>query len=171
MSRIELTRSDAVIGGLRRRYVPVSSTIAAILVPVLPIVASSLWLPHVSTLVLLSWRLLRPEIWRPYSALPLGLVDDIVSGQPLGQSAALWTIMFLLLDLIDSRAIFRDWWMDWLIAAFLLFLYAVGAWIVARMMGSAIPIAVIWPQLMLSICCFPLIARLVVALDRWRLSR
>ncbi len=171
MSRIELTRGDMVIGSLRRRHVPVVSTLVAILVPILPIVATSLWIPHISFLVLLSWRLLRPEIWPAWVALPLGLLDDIVAGQPLGQSMALWTITFLLLDLVESRAIFRDWWMDWLLAAVLIAVHSAGTWAIANMMGTLVPAAAVWPQFALSVCCFPLVARVVVALDRWRLGR
>jgi rod shape-determining protein MreD len=42
---------------------------------------------------------------------------------------------------------------------------------VARQMGAASPFAVLLPQLALSVFAYPLVARLVVALDRWRLAR
>jgi rod shape-determining protein MreD len=38
-------------------------------------------------------------------------------------------------------------------------------------MGSATPYAVMLPQLAMSVFAYPLVARLVVGLDRWRLSR
>jgi hypothetical protein len=38
-------------------------------------------------------------------------------------------------------------------------------------MGAAAPFSVLLPQLGLSVFAYPLVARLVVALDRWRLQR
>jgi hypothetical protein len=38
-------------------------------------------------------------------------------------------------------------------------------------MGSQAAFAVMLPQLGLSVFAYPLVARLVVALDRWRLAR
>jgi penicillin-binding protein 2 len=48
----------------------------------------------------------------------------------------LWTITFLLLDFIDSRAMFRDYWMDWLLASLLILFYVSGSWLISLMMGS-----------------------------------
>jgi hypothetical protein len=38
-------------------------------------------------------------------------------------------------------------------------------------MGSRTHFGVLWPQIGLSVLAYPVVARLVVALDRWRLSR
>ena len=171
MSRIELTRGDVAFGNFRRKYVPVASTVIATFVPILPIVVSTLWIPHFSFLVLIAWRLLRPEMWTAAVALPFGLLDDIVAGHPIGQSMAIWTATFLLLDLIDSRAIYRDYGMDWLIASFLILGYSFATWTVGQIMGSEMRLLALWPQVLLSVFSYPLVARLVVALDRWRLSR
>ncbi len=40
-----------------------------------------------------------------------------------------------------------------------------------RLGGEPFPFEVILPQLILGIFCYPLVARLVVSLDRWRLTR
>jgi rod shape-determining protein MreD len=95
----------------------------------------------------------------------------VVAGHPLGQSMALWTAAFLILDFIDSRAVYRDYWMDWLIGAVLILFHSFGAWLIARTMGSQAEFGVLWPQIGLSVLAYPVVARLVVALDRWRLSR
>ena len=50
-------------------------------------------------------------------------------------------------------------------------LYDAGEWRIAGWMGSRIPFQVVLPQLVLAIFCYPLVARLIVALDRWRLAR
>ncbi len=171
MSRIALTSRDMAMKSARRRYVPILSVLASSAVVLLPIIMSNPIIPDVSFMVLIAWRLLRPEMWTPTSALPLGLFNDLMAGHPLGQSMALWTMTFLLLDFIDSRAMFRDYWMDWLLAAVLILFHSFGEWLVGKAMGSHISFGVLWPQIGISVLAYPFIARLVVTLDRWRLSR
>jgi rod shape-determining protein MreD len=171
MSFIAGSRGDVVRREYRRRLIPVASTIFASLLAALPIVAKSPLVPEFSLLVVIAWRLLRPEIWPAHMALALGLFNDLVAGHPLGQSMAIWTTIFLVCDYIDSRLGFRDYWMDWIIAAASI-LFAIGAaWYIGVLMGSRIPFPVMLPQLAVSILCYPLVARLVLGLDRWRLAR
>ena len=171
MSRIALTRGDVTRKHIRRKYVPVGTTIIGSLLVLLPFVLSAPYVPDFGYLVFISWRLLRPEMWSSRAALGLGFLDDLVSGQPLGQSMALWTITVLMLDFIESRAVFRDFWMDWLLASCLILFHSLGSWIIALLMGAHIHFSVLWPQLALSILAYPVIARMVVVLDRWRLTR
>lgn len=168
MSRIA---SGGDYGSMRRQAVPLVTTIAACLLDLLPIVAEQPLIPDFAFLVVIAWRLLRPEIWSAQIALPLGLFNDLAAGHPIGQSMALWTLTFLAFDLIDSRVGWRDYWMDWLFAALAIIFYAFGSWYVAGMMGSHIPFVVLVPQILLSLLAYPLVARLVLGLDRWRLSR
>ncbi|HEY1607272.1 MAG TPA: rod shape-determining protein MreD [Allosphingosinicella sp.] len=169
--RIAGSGRDAALWGPWRQWVPVLSTLGASLLQALPLVVTTPIVPDFAFLVLLSWRLLRPEMWQAWIALPLGLFNDLVAGHPLGQSMALWTATFLACDLLDSRSGWRDYWLDWLVASLIVALYTVGEWRVAWWMGSRIPFEVVLPQLVLGIFCYPLIARLVVSVDRWRLTR
>ena len=171
MSRIAGSSSEVAYRELRRRFVPLLSTLAAILLAQLPIVVSSPLLPDFGFLLLITWRLLRPEIWTARMALGLGLVADLVTGDPLGQNMLLWTTTFLALDLIDSRLGFRDDWMDWLIAAAAIIFHTAGAWYIALLMGAQVRMAVMFPQIGLSVLAYPVAARIVLGLDRWRLMR
>jgi rod shape-determining protein MreD len=171
MSRIAGSRTDVALLGLRRQWVPVVSTLLAALLDTLPIVATTPLIPDFAFLVLLAWRLLRPEIWPAWAALPLGLFNDLVSGHPVGQSMAVWTALFLLLELADSRTGWRDYWLDWLFAAVAILAHSFAGWFVARQMGSQTEFAVLFPQIGLSVFAYPLVARLVVSLDIWRLAR
>jgi rod shape-determining protein MreD len=171
MSRIAGSSRDVALLGFRRQAVPILSTLAAALLGLSPFVATSPIVPDFAFLVLLAWRLLRPEMWQAHVALPLGLFNDLVAGLPIGQSMALWTLTFLLLDVVDSRVGWRDYWLDWLFAALAILLYVTAGWYIARLMGSLTEYPVLLPQLALSIFAYPLVARLVVALDRWRLAR
>lgn len=171
MTRIAGSDTDVAIRDYKRRFVPLGSTLLASALALLPIVATLPLVPDFGFLVLLSWRLLRPEIWRAHAALGLGLFDDFVSGHPIGQSMALWTILFLILDFVDSRLGFRDYWLDWLLAALAIIFHTAGAWYIATMMGSGVEFSVMVPQIVISILAYPLVARVVLALDRWRLAR
>jgi rod shape-determining protein MreD len=171
MSRIAGSSSDVAWMGMRRQWVPVGSTLLAALLDTLPIVATTPLVPDFAFLVLIAWRLLRPEIWPAWAALPLGLFNDLVSGHPLGESMALWTAIFLLLELADSRTGWRDHWIDWLFAAVAILAHGFGGWFIARQMGNGAEFVILLPQICLSILAYPLVARLVIGLDRWRLAR
>lgn len=170
MSRIAGSSTEVAIRDFRRRYVPFLSTGVAILLSLFPIVMPSPLIPNLGFLLLITWRLLRPEIWPAQMALAFGLFADLVSGHPLGQSMLLWTIVFLAFDYVDSRLGFRDYWMDWLLAAAAILFHAFGMWYIALLMGSETGFMVMTPQIVLSILAYPVATWLVVGLDRWRLG-
>lgn len=171
MRRTVHSADSAALGELRRRYVPVGSILVAGLLALLPIVAAAPVVPDFAFLFLLAWRLLRPEIWTAPAALPLGLYNDLVAGLPLGQSMLLWTLLFLILDFVEAQLAWRDYWMDWLLAAAAILFYVSMGWWIAKAMGAGVEYKVVVPQLLLSFLAFPLVARAVLELDRWRLSR
>lgn len=171
MSRIAGSTGEVAMRDMRRRFVPVGSTMAASLLALLPLVPASPLVPEIALLVVIAWRLLRPEIWPAYMALGLGLFNDLVAGHPLGQSMALWTLIFLACDFIDSRLGFRDYWMDWLIAAAAILFHAALSWEIAALMGSRVEFLVLMPQTIAGVLVYPLAALFILRLDRWRLSR
>ena len=171
MSRIAFDQAAVRRRHVRREYVPLVSTILACLLSLLPIIVSSPMIPDFGFLMLIAWRLLRPEMWGPAVALPLGLFNDLVAGHPLGQSMAIWTAAFIIFDIIDSRVLFRDYWMDWLIASVAIAGYVFAGWYVGTLMGNTVNFTVMLPQLGATILAYPIVARLVLALDRWRLAR
>ena len=171
MSRIAGSSRDVAMLGFRRQAAPVLSTLAACLIDALPIVAQAPLIPDFAFLTLIAWRLLRPEMWLAHMALPLGLFNDLVAGHPIGQSMALWTMFFIIFDIIDSRVLFRDYWMDWLIASVAITAYIFSDWYVGTLMGNEANFSVMLPQLGASILAFPVVARFVLSLDRWRLAR
>ena len=171
MSRIAGSSSEVAIRDFRFRYVPMLSTVAAILLALLPFVFSTPIVPDLGFLALITWRLLRPEIWPAQVALGFGLFADLVAGHPLGQSMLLWTLIFLALDFVDSRLGFRDYLMDWLLAAAAILLHGAGIWYIALLMGSDTSFLVMLPQIGVSILAYSVVARIVLGLDRWRLAR
>jgi rod shape-determining protein MreD len=127
--------------------------------------------PNLGFLVLLTWRLMRPEVWPIWAAAAFGLFADIVSGAPLGQSTLIWTAIFLGLDSLDAWMGVRDYWLDWAAAASAIFCHSVGVWYIALLMHADIGFSIMLPQLAMSVLFYPIAARIVLSLDRWRLSR
>jgi rod shape-determining protein MreD len=156
---------------LRAYIVPVVSTIAGSATAALPIVADAPVLPPFGLMMALGWRLLRPEIWRAWMALPLGLADDLLTGMPLGSGPMVLTICFLAFDAMDTRLIWRDYWQDWLITAGALAFCMVGGWAIIRFDGGSGSIALLMPQLAVAILCVPATVRVCAGLDAWRLRR
>ena len=172
MSKIVGSEAEVAIRDLRRRYVPLISTLAAILLgAILPLIAQSPWVPNLGFLVLMTWRLMRHEVWQPWAAAAFGLAADLVSGAPLGQSTLLWTAVFLGLDSLDAWIGVRDYWLDWAAAAAAILFHSTGVWYIALLMHADIMFWVMLPQLVMSVLAYPIAARLILLLDRWRLAR
>lgn len=103
---------------LRLRALAPLSIMAGSLITIFPFIASFPVLPPFGLMLLLAWRLHRPDALPIWSPLLLGLFDDLLSGQPLGSAMFLWTLCFFSIDLIERRVIMlRSFWQDWLVAA------------------------------------------------------
>ncbi len=152
-------------------YIPAATVIAASMLSALPIVSTSGWYPEFGFLALIAWRLLRSDPWPAWWAAPLGFANDLITGAPIGLSVILWTSTMLLLDLIDRRTMWRDYWIEWALAALLLLLNETAERWVAGLMGPAPPFSSIVPPLLISVFAFPVVAWIVARLDRWRLGR
>jgi rod shape-determining protein MreD len=152
-------------------YVPALTVVAASLLAALPIISTSGWYPDFGFLVLLAWRLLRADPWPAWWAAPLGLANDLFTGYPVGFSIALWSATMLALDLIDRRTMWRDYWIEWAVATVLITIDELLQWRVAGVVGADVSFVKMVPQLVISICIFPLVAWIVSRVDALRLGR
>jgi rod shape-determining protein MreD len=152
-------------------FIPALSVVAASLLAALPIVSTSGWFPDFGYLLLVAWRLLRADPWPAWWAAPLGLVNDLFTAYPIGFSIALWSATMLALDLIDRRTMWRDYWIEWVLASVLIAIDQWLLWRVAAAAEGAPPFVKIVPAIVISICIFPLFAWIVARLDAWRLGR
>jgi rod shape-determining protein MreD len=147
------------------------SVAAASLLPLAPIVAEVGWMPDTGLLLLLAWRLLRGDVIPAWWAAPLGLWNDLVLGLPVGVSVATFTAALILLDLLDRRTMWRDYWLEWLLAAGLIVLAEILRWRVDAAMGSPYDLRTLLPAIAIAILSFPLAAWAASRIDRWRLGR
>ncbi len=165
-SRINRTQSPALAYGL-----PVLSIFIGTLIPVFFIASAYPLFPPLGFLMLLGWRIVRPGMLPIWAGFPLGMFDDLFSGQPFGSAMMLWSITMITIDIIDIRLPWRSFYQDWLIVSLV-----TGAYLILMLLVSGgnigIPglIALI-PQFILSVLLFPILSRIIARLDRLRLMR
>lgn len=139
------------------------------LTPILPIVASAPVMPPLGFMLLLAWRQVRPGLLPVWAGVPLGMFDDMFSGQPFGSAVLLWTLAAIVLDLYEARFPFRHFLFDWLVSSIMVCAYIALSLVFANAAGASASVLVIAPQALTSILLLPLMGRLVSALDRFRL--
>ena len=147
------------------RIRPAVSVMAASTLVIWPMVVHFPILPPFGLLVLLGWRLMRPDaipIWAP---LGLGLYDDLLSGQPFGSAMTMWMLCFFMIDLIDQRLVFRDFWQNWLIAAGGTAFCLSFARLTASPLAAHVDTALLL-QILVSVMLFPVVSLLCAWLDR-----
>jgi rod shape-determining protein MreD len=154
---------------LLARGVPWLSVMLGSLLPAWLFMASTPAVPPLGFLVLLGWRQLRPGLLPVWAGLPLGFFDDLYSGQPMGSGILLWSAAMIVLDAIEARFPWRDFAMEWLVAAALIVVYVIACLGTANIAGAHTPLAVLPPQIVLTVLVYPVVGRIVAALDRFRL--
>jgi rod shape-determining protein MreD len=155
------------LGARRVRAIAAGTVIAGSLSTILPVVATIPIMPPLGLVMLLAWRLLARFAFRPWAAAPLGLFDDLVSGQPLGSAVLLWSLCFLAIDMLEQRLAFRDYWQDWLIASGLIAGVIIGGRFIAVPVGAHVD-TVLLAQIVMTFLLFPLAARIVARVERKR---
>lgn len=165
-SRINRAHSPILALGL-----PWLTVMLGSLTPWLPVIAPAPVLPPFGFMILLAWRLLRPGLLPLWAGVPLGLFDDLYSGQPLGSAVLLFSLSLLAIELIEYRFPWRGFLLDWGLASAILAAYLAVAALVSGARLSPVQLIVIVPQVLLSVVLYPFIAQLVALLDRLRLTR
>lgn len=133
------------------------------------VIASAPIMPPLGFLAYIAWRQLRPGLLPVWAGLPLGLIDDLYSGQPFGSAVMLWSLAAIALDVVETRLPWRNFITEWTVAAVLIALYICSGLALANLAAAKTPIVFIVPQICISILVYPLIGRAVALFDRIRL--
>ena len=165
-SRINRTHSPVLAS-----TVPWASIMLASLCQVLPVASGAPFMPPLGFLVLLCWRLLRPGLLPVWAGFPLGLFDDLLSGQPFGSAILLWSTAMLVIELVEARLPWREFVLDWLLAMAIIATYLLCAVLFSGARVGLPVLAMLVPQFLLSALAYPILARMVAWLDRLRLMR
>ena len=137
----------------------------------LPTTTSAPLMPPLGFLVLLSWRQLHPGLLPVWAGLPLGFVDDLVSGQPMGCGILTWSVTLIMLDAIEFRWPWRNFGIEWAVAAGLIVAYLIATAWINHLAGGGFTVMLVLPQLVLSVLFYPFVARVVARADTFRLTR
>jgi len=140
------------------------SVVLGSLITLIPVVATFPFLPPFGLLMLLGWRLTNVDSLKVWSAAPLGFVDDILSGQPIGSATLFWSLCFILIDVIDTRLVWRNFWQDWLIASGAIAFCLIATRLVATPLQAHVDTALLL-QIVVCAALFPLVSRLCLRLD------
>lgn len=171
-------RSDAYGRRINREHSPIIASAApwlsiviASLLPMFFIASALPLVPPAGFLMLVAWRLVRPGLLPVWAGLPLGLFDDLFSGQPLGSAVLLWSLTMIAIELLDRRLPWRSFPQDWIAATLALLGYLLAAFLVSGATATGPALVALGPQALLCVLLFPAAARLVATLDRLRLTR
>ena len=169
--RIAIVRQYRPLPPIARLALPVVSIMLGSMMVLLPVIATVPVMPPFGLLMLLAWRLLRADLIAPWAGILLGMFDDLFSGAPLGTGMASWTVVLLAVEAIDRRILFRDAWQDWGIAAGLVAIQLIMAWLLGNLTGAVPPLYLLTPQWLAATMCYPLAVRIAAWLDRRRTAR
>jgi rod shape-determining protein MreD len=156
---------------LRALSVPYLTIAAGSLLPSLLIADLMPLAPPLGFLMLLGWRIMRPGLLPVWIGAPLGAFDDLVSGQPFGSAVLMWSLAMIALEVLEARFPWRGFWQDWFTAGFAALFYIAAAMAASgAVLEPPLLIAAV-PQCLTAILIYPLLARLIAGLDRFRLTR
>lgn len=165
-SRINRAHSPVLVYSIPPLTILLGSFISTI-----PIATAIPFMPPLGFLLLIAWRLVRPGLFPLWIGFPLGLFDDLFSGQPFGSAILLWSLAMIAIEIVDYRFPWRSFAQDWIAVGVAIASYVVAAALVS---GGAIGMAglmALIPQILLSALIYPMVARMVARLDRLRLMR
>lgn len=155
----------------RMRAGPILSVLLGSFITTMPFFSNLTIIPPLGFMIFLAWRFMRPGMWPMWAGLPFGFFDDIFSGSPMGTATLSWSIAMLLAEFIDNRLIFRDQWLDWIIASSFIIIYSLFSLFIIGHIQAMPNIMIIAPQIILSIALYPLIVRFCASIDNWRLKK
>ncbi|WP_375290368.1 rod shape-determining protein MreD [Qipengyuania sp.] len=171
-------RSDAYGRRINRTHSPLVATVlpwltilAGSILPVFFMATALPVVPPFGFLMLLAWRLVRPGLLPIWAGLPLGLFDDLFSGQPFGSAILLWSAVMIGFEVLDRRIPWRTFLQDWLAASAVLAGYLFLAFLLSGGDSGSAGLIALGPQLLFAIVLFPAAAGLVAMVDRLRLFR
>jgi rod shape-determining protein MreD len=156
---------------LRAGVVPYASIMLGSLLPVFIMADAMPALPPVGFILLVGWRIMRPGLLPLWAGAPLGLFDDLFSGQPIGSAIFLWSLAMIVIEMIDARFPWRGFIEDWFTASLAILLYIFVAMVVSGASITLHQIVAALPQVLLSILLYPVFALIVARLDQFRLRR
>ncbi len=165
-SRINRTHSPALA-----QIIPPVTVMFMSLLPAFVLTGSVPMMPPLGLMILLAWRIARPGMFPVWIGFPLGLFDDLFSGQPFGSAMLLWSLAMIGIELIEARFPWRSYMQDWMTMGAIIAIYLLAAAVLSGAAVSVPMLIALCPQFLIALLLLPVVSRLVAIFDRLRLRR
>jgi rod shape-determining protein MreD len=123
-------------------------------------------LPALPLLLLIAWSGVQPRLLPPWAAFLLGILFDMVAGQPLGVFGTVFLLVRVMAGLALTRAASRSMLEEWLVAAGLVLLGGGLQLACLLVAGRAIAPAATLVQAAISTLFYPAILAIVARLNQ-----
>ncbi len=149
----------------RRRYwwghwrlaVPAATTLALVFVMTAPLIVPVPVFPQLALLGIFVWTTFQPGLMPPWLAFLIGLVADLLFGQPLGVNATLFAAAATFVRIFEARYGHHAHGFDWVVATALILGFELATWQLMALAGKPVPLAPLAWQLASSIAAYPLV--------------
>lgn len=136
--------------------IPAVIVFLAMLVMALPLPLVIGAMPHFAFLFVIIWAILQPRLMPAWVAFLLGLVFDLLTGQPMGHSSLLFAGAVTVVRLAEDRFEGHSLMVDWMFTALVVLAAQLLSWQITGFFGAA---TVLWPFLvqgLTTILAYPL---------------
>jgi rod shape-determining protein MreD len=127
-------------------------------------------MPNLALMAVLAWAVLQPALMPLWVAFGVGLLADLLFGQPLGVNATLFAVAAASMRLFDAMLLERSHVLDWLAVGLLLLVCSLATGPLMALAGQPVPVLPLLWQVLTGLITWPLLLRACVAVQRW-LSR
>jgi rod shape-determining protein MreD len=145
---------------------PTLTTIATLLLMMLPIWLQGPLLPQFGLLGVCYWAINRPALMPAAAAFFIGLVQDLWLGMPLGVNASLLMLVSLILSGQHLVFVSRPFSFAWLIMVPTAMLYALCSWALAALGGQSTPLLPLLLQTIITVLLYPIATWLHARIQR-----
>ncbi|MFA7439362.1 MAG: rod shape-determining protein MreD [Sphingomonadaceae bacterium] len=138
------------------KAIPAAIVFLAMAVMALPLPLAVGAMPHFAFLFVIIWAILQPRLMPVWVAFLLGVVFDLLSGQPLGQSSLLFAGAVATVRLAEDRFEGHSLAVDWLFTALVVLVAQLLSWQITSFFGAT---TALWPfllQALTTIFAYPL---------------
>lgn len=146
--------------------VPAATLAAGALLAALPVPLAAGALPNLPLILLVAWTSLLPRLLPPWSLFLVGLLQDAVTGLPLGVMALVLPAVRIAIQFGEDRMTLRGLGSGWLAAAALVMLGALLELVALAIAGRAPAPGALLVQAALTILLYPAALALVAGLTR-----
>lgn len=114
-----------------RGALPFLSVFFLMLLVFLPLPFFANLIPHLTLIGVYYWSVFRPGLMPIWLVFIIGVLQDVLSGGPLGMTALLLIMVRLLVSLQGRKFLERDFLFSWLIFGFVAIVFGLCAWMLA----------------------------------------